>query len=108
LTPISLTATAFYFYDAKILAQTASLLGYEADAKEFSALAETIRAAFNKEFFHEESQSYSTHSQCANAIPLAMGIVPPEHAEPVFDALVKDVEEKGYITGVTWGILTSS
>jgi len=99
LTPISLTATAFYFYDAQILAQAASLLGYEADAKEFSALAEAILAAFNQEFFHEESQSYSTHSQCANAIPLAMGIVPPEHAGPVFDALVKDVEEKGYITG---------
>ena len=33
LTPIPLTATAFYFQDVTILAKTAALLGRKADAK---------------------------------------------------------------------------
>ena len=47
LTPIALTATAFYFQDAQIMAQAAAWLGKTNDAHAFSDLAGEIRAAFN-------------------------------------------------------------
>ncbi len=101
LTPKELTATAFYYYDTWVLAQTARLLGHEADARQFAEQAETIRAAFNRQFFDPVRQSYATGSQCANAIPLVMNLCPPEHRAAVLDALVRDVEARGQ--GVTAG-----
>ena len=95
-TPPPVTASAFYFYDAKILAQIAEVLGHEKDAKEFAAKAEQIRASYNAKFFNATNGSYATGSQCANALPLVMGIVQPEHRAAVLAALVKDVESRGY------------
>ncbi len=95
LTPIALTATAFYFQDAAILAQAAAFLGRTDDAKAFSTLAENIRYAFNKEFYDPSHQSYSSHSQTANAIPLVMGLCQPTNRAAVLAALVRDVRAHG-------------
>ena len=51
LTPIPLTATAFYFEDATILARVAALLGRPDDAARYTKLAGEIRTAFNARFF---------------------------------------------------------
>jgi len=95
LTPRALTATAFYFYDTHILAETARLLGETQDAERFKTAAEKIRAAFNQEFFNPLSGSYSTGSQCANAIPLVMSLVEPENRSNVLAAIVEDVRSHG-------------
>jgi hypothetical protein len=95
LTPIALTATAFYFQDVKIMAQVAALLGKEDDAKQFSELAEKIRAAFNEKFFNATNGAYATGSQCANAIPLVMGICETSNRAAVVDAIVRDVRSRG-------------
>ena len=78
-TPPPVTASAFYFYDAKVLAQIAGVLGQAEDAKEFAAKAERIRRSYNATFFNATNGTYATGSQCANALPLVMGIVEPEH-----------------------------
>ncbi|MGO8696335.1 MAG: family 78 glycoside hydrolase catalytic domain [Limisphaerales bacterium] len=95
LTPKELTATAFYFYDTWILAQTASLLGQSGEAKELARKADEIRAAFNAKFYNATNLSYSTGSQCANAIPLVMNLCQPENRAAVLDALVKEVQSHG-------------
>lgn len=95
LTPRDLTATAFYFYDTHILAETARLLGESEDAAQYEAAAERIRAAFNREFFNPASRSYSTGSQCANAVPLVMNLVEPENRSNVLAAIVEDVRSRG-------------
>jgi alpha-L-rhamnosidase len=92
LTPPPVTATAFYFQNAKLLSQIAALLGHADEAKSFAAKAEQIRASYHREFFKAETASYATGSQCANALPLVMGIVPPEHQSAVLTALIKDLE----------------
>ena len=112
LTPVALTATAFYFEDAKTLSHAAELLGQSADAKNFSELAENIRAAFNETFFsggdapvaqHDEASRprcfYATGSQCANAIPLVFGICETSNRAAVVDAIVRDVRAKGMTAG---------
>ena len=99
LTPISLTATAFYFEDAKILSRAAELLGKTDDAKQFSELAEKIRAAFNEKFYDATNHSYATGSQCANAIPLVFGICEESNRADVIDAIVRDVRKNGLTAG---------
>lgn len=75
LTPIGLTASAIYFYDAKLLAQVASLLGHEGDSKQYGALADRIRQAFNGTYFDAKRAVYSTGSQTSFAMPLYMDMV---------------------------------
>jgi hypothetical protein len=95
LTPIALTATAFYFEDAKILSRAAELLGKKDDAKNFSDLAEKIRAAFNEKFYDATNHFYATDSQCANAIPLVFGICESSNRAAVLNSIVQDVRARG-------------
>ena len=88
LTPIALTATAFYFQDVEIMSRAAALLGKTDDAKNFSDLAEKIRAAFNEKFYDPANHIYATGSQTANSIPLVMGICEPANRAAVLDAIV--------------------
>lgn len=96
LTLPPVTASAFYFYDAKILSRIADVLGHGEEARDFAAKAERIRGRYNAEFFHPTKETYASGSQCANALPLVMEIVEPEHRAGVLAALVKDVESRGY------------
>ena len=93
-TPPPITASAFYFQDAWILAKVAALLEKPAEAQELSAKVERIRGAYNNKFFNAANGSYATGSQAANAIALVMGIVEPAHSNAVLASLVKDVESR--------------
>jgi alpha-L-rhamnosidase len=95
LTPIALTATAFYFQDAQIMSRAAALLGKTDDAKQFSDLAENIRAAFNEKFYDATNHFYATDSQTANSIPLVMGICEPTNRAAVLDAIITDIRKRG-------------
>ena len=95
LTPIALTATAFYFQDAEIMSRAAALLGRDDDARQFSELAGKIRAAFNEKFYDPANHIYATGSQTANSIPLVMGICEPANRAAVVDAIVADVRSRG-------------
>jgi hypothetical protein len=96
LTPAPITATAFFHEDARTLAQIATRLGREDDARHFAARAEQIRARYVARFRDPQTGLYGTGSQASLAIPLAMGLVEPTDRARVLAALVKDVEEKGY------------
>lgn len=95
LTPRSLTATAFYYYDTWILGQSAGLLGKTDEAERYKQLAADIAGAFNREFFNPAEGSYSTGSQCANSIPLVMNLAPPEARQKVIEKIVADVRQRG-------------
>jgi hypothetical protein len=95
LTPIALTATAFYYQDAAIMSRAAALLGKTDDAKQFSDLAEKIRVAFNEKFYNATNHFYATDSQTANSIPLVMGICEPANREAVLNSIVADVRKRG-------------
>jgi hypothetical protein len=95
LTPAPITATAFFFEDARRLAEAATLLGHAEDATRFAARAEQIKRAYIAKFRRADGL-YGTGSQASLAIPLAMGLVEPADRAAVLAALVRDVEEKGY------------
>jgi hypothetical protein len=95
LTPVALTATAFYYYDTWILARAAELLKKTDDAKRYSERAAQIRATFNEKFFNASTGQYATGSQCANAIPLVMNMVEPTNRAALVNAIVADVQKRG-------------
>jgi len=93
--PISLSATAHYYFGANLLAKSAEMTGNESDYQTYQLLADEIKAAFNYEFFDEETQQYGTESQYSNAIPIFLDMVDEKHREGVLQNLVKDIEQRG-------------
>ena len=90
LTPVALTATAFYYEDTKTLSQIAHLLGKADDEAQYEQQAEQILAAFNQKFFHPDTNTYATGSQASNAVPLALDMADAAVRSAVGDNLVKD------------------
>jgi alpha-L-rhamnosidase len=74
-------ATAFYYYDAVVLARIADTLGYADDARDFRALAGKISDAFNEEFFDANGRYYDIGCQSVQALAIAFGLVPETHRE---------------------------
>lgn len=94
LTPKGLTATAFYYYDLNIVAKVAALLGKKHDAQEYQQLAATVKSAYNKTFFNQETKQYGTGSQTANAISIFMGLAEPQYKSAVVDNIVADLKSR--------------
>lgn len=95
-TPNKLIATALYFENARVVAQSARLLGKTGEAAVYEKLAETIRAAFNTAFFHPDTQEYGTGSQCANAMALDLGLAEPTNRAAVLQHIVGDLAQQHY------------
>lgn len=101
LTPEALTATAIYYYDVKILAEMALVLGKSADHQKYFDWAESIKKAFNQKFLDDNTGIYSTGSQTAQAMPLVIGLVEEGMQDKVFQQLLNTIEkdEKALTTG---------
>lgn len=96
LTPVALTATAFYFEATRTVARIAAHLGDEAKATRYRTQAGEIAEAFNRRFFDPATATYATGSQTAQALPLVLGLVPENRRAAALAVLVKDVTERGY------------
>ncbi len=89
-----LISTAFYYYDAKVIAQSAKALGKTEDAKKYAQLAEEIAQAFNNVFQTNKriGFKYGENTQCENAAPLFLGIAPEDTQSTVIKNLIDDIE----------------
>ncbi|WP_168355757.1 alpha-L-rhamnosidase [Sphingomonas gei] len=102
LTSRALAGTACWYESLRALARIARLTGRPmADAARWTAQADAVRNAFNRRFFRADRASYDTGSQCALAMPLALGMVPAGRERAVLDNLVAAVRANG--NGVTAG-----
>lgn len=93
--PVAFTSTVYYYLDAHILAEAARLFNKEEDYKTYSALAEQIKTAFNKEYL-STTGVYGTGMQAEQCMPLAAGMVPDDARAMVTKNLVDRVKEKNY------------
>lgn len=100
-----LMGTAYYYYNVRLLAEIAGLAGRAADAEQYGKLAGEIRDALNRRFLKPGSGRYDIATQACQAIPLALGLVPPEERSPAVDVLVHDVldEHQGHLTTGIFG-----
>jgi len=101
LTPVSLTATAFYYRDIAIMEKIARLMGKADDAEKYGTLAGQVADAFNRAHYKPEAHTYSTGSQTSNALPLVFGLVPDQDRDAVLQNLVADIRKRG--NGLTAG-----
>ncbi|HEX5222699.1 MAG TPA: family 78 glycoside hydrolase catalytic domain [Verrucomicrobiae bacterium] len=102
----ALLATAYFYYDLKLMERYAGLLGKIDDAMHFAQWADEIKAAFNQRFLIRESGQYDNGSQTSCVLPLAFGLVPDDQRAKVFNRLVDKIENetKGHIgTGLIGG-----
>jgi alpha-L-rhamnosidase len=102
--PIQLSATAFHYLDASILAKTAVILGKDEDAKHYAELKGKIASAFAEAFYDKDNQTFG--SQTANAMALDFGLVPAGDETAASDAIVRNANEKynGFIHTGIFGI----
>lgn len=97
--PLSIN-TAFYYYDACIMAKIARVLDHKEDLRKFSETAIRIKEAFNKRFFDGSADSYDNGTQAPQAYALCLGLVPEGHEEGVLKTLLNDmvVKHDGHLT----------
>jgi hypothetical protein len=91
LTTLGVTGTLMLYEDAVDMRKIALLLGHADDANRYGALAEREKAAFNARFWDEKAGYYDRGSQTANAMPLALGVVPEAHRQQVLEHVVADI-----------------
>jgi alpha-L-rhamnosidase len=80
-------ASSYLFHDLKLMARYATVLGKTEDAAHFDKIAEQIKTAFNAKFFDPKKDQYDNGTQTSFVLPLAFGMVPPEHKKQVFENL---------------------
>ncbi|MBO9499527.1 MAG: family 78 glycoside hydrolase catalytic domain [Novosphingobium sp.] len=106
---IDAVTTAYFYLEADLLARSSEVIGEAADAAQYRALAEAIRAAYNARYWDDANGWYRTvdakgvagpATQVQNVLPLAFGMVPSGREQGVADAIARDVEKQGLRTGV--------
>ncbi len=90
-----LVATAFVFKTAREMAATAGLLGNEADAAEFTALAGAVREGFRAEFVTASGRLVN-ESATAYALAITFGLLDDSQLVKAGDRLAHIVKERGY------------
>jgi alpha-L-rhamnosidase len=90
-TMLGVTGTLMLYEDAAAMEKIATLLGHAEDAKVYAALAAREKAVFNAHFWNAEKGWYDTGSQTANAMPLALGVVPEERRAAVLAHVIADI-----------------
>ncbi len=93
ITDGGLLASAYFYYCLGLMKDYASLVGERADIAGFEAIAQKIRVAFNKKFYHSESKSYSNNTITANLLPLSFNMVPGQDREAVFQNIRAKLKE---------------
>ena len=85
-----LIATAFYAHSTDLLRRAATVLGRDADAREYGSLFEKVRAAFQREYVTPNGRM-SSNTQTAYALALEFDLLPEAMRAAAAARLVNDV-----------------
>lgn len=94
-TPVPLVATAHYYQDILYVIEAAKIVNNQYDVAYYTTLGEQVKEAFNKTFFDETTAQYGTGSQCSNALPLFLDMLPLGTYTQVMENLEADIKAKG-------------
>jgi hypothetical protein len=95
LTSRKLTGTAVYCEILRALTRIARVLGRAADAARYARQATAATDTFNSKLFNRDTNRYDSGSMTANAMPLAIGLVPQKNRSAVLANLVADIRAHG-------------
>lgn len=91
LTSRALTATGVYYQDIVALAAAAYVLGDLQEETRLESLRTKVAQAFQERFYRPDKSEYDTGSQTADAMPLALGLVPHSDRASVLQHLIGDI-----------------
>jgi alpha-L-rhamnosidase len=94
-TPKHLLATAYWAYDAKLLAEMAEATGRHEDAREYRSLNERIKAAFNEAYVSPEGRIEGDTQTCY-LLALHMNLLPEELRPAAAEHLVRTIEREDW------------
>jgi alpha-L-rhamnosidase len=92
-----LIATAYFAHSTELLRAAAQVLGKKEDADSYSALADQIRSAFQKEFVTPNGR-LASNTQTAYSLALAFDLLPESQGKEAAARLAADVRHFGHIT----------
>lgn len=88
---VQVTTSSYYYVDAKIMAETAKMLGKTEDAEKYAALADRIRADYCRVLIDGATGQCDDGSLTAQSCPIHQGLVdalPEKEQKAVFDRLL--------------------
>ncbi len=103
-TPGDIVSSFYYYYDVKVLAEMAKVLGKEAEIKAYEDLAAAIKMAFHREYFDPKIRGYANGTQTANALSLFLDLVPEKMRGAVWGSLFDNIVYKNN-SHLTTGII---
>ncbi|RQP13779.1 family 78 glycoside hydrolase catalytic domain [Parapedobacter defluvii] len=102
-TPTEYTTTCFYYWDQVLMARFSDLTGH--DGTPYRKKAEELKALINRKYFDAEQTRYANGSQTAQAVALALEIVPEEYEKKVAENLNRLIVDNNY--HLDFGVLGS-
>ncbi|MGV8136967.1 MAG: family 78 glycoside hydrolase catalytic domain [Mangrovibacterium sp.] len=102
-TPTTYTTTCFYYWDHVLMSRFAEITGH--DSSPYKQKAAYLKALINKTYFNERTGIYANGSQTAQAVALALEIVPKEYEAKVAENLNRSIAENNY--HLDFGVLGS-
>ncbi|MBM7568862.1 alpha-L-rhamnosidase [Paenibacillus sacheonensis] len=94
-TPRDLIATAYFAYSARLLRETAVVLGKAADVRAYGELYERIKAEFRREFLTPNGR-LAAPTQTAHVLALVFGLVEGDAKKRIARELNQMVAENGH------------
>jgi alpha-L-rhamnosidase len=94
-TPKHLLATAYWAYDAKLMAEMGEATGRHEDAKEYRSLNERIKAAFNEAYVSPDGRIEGDTQTCY-LLALHMGLLPEDQRPAAAEHLVRTIEREDW------------
>jgi len=98
LTPRDLIGTAFYAYDAGIMAKVAEQLGHDSEAATYRALREEIKIAFCRRFVTPDGLMISS-TQTAYVLALHFDLLPENLRPAAASELVRLIQKRDWHIG---------
>lgn len=102
-TPTEYTTTCFYYWDHVLMARFAEITGKSGES--YKMKAAYLKNLINEKYFNRETCLYANGSQTAQAVALALDIVPSSYETKVAENLNKAIVENNY--HLDFGVLGS-
>lgn len=102
-TPTDYTTTCFYYWDNVLMARFSDITGKS--SAPYLQKANALRELINSKYFNKETGLYANGSQTAQAVALALNIVPEKYERNVAENLNKAVAHNNY--HLDFGVLGS-
>ena len=94
-TPKDLLATAYWAYDARLMAEMSRAVGRQEDAEDYEELFEGIMGAFNEEYVSSDGRIEGDTQTCY-VLALHMDLLPEELRSAAADHLVGAIEREDW------------